>query len=112
MKSIIFAAFVVILFQMAPSALAGSQTGYITFLEVRDTDGLIYFGLTGTASGKPTCAVFSAWTLSNENSETGKKLFALLASARVAGQQVSINGKNTCVRWADQEDVASVRVTD
>ena len=108
----VIAAISAVLFITGSRAQAGTQTGYVTFLEVRDTDGLIYFGLSGTASGKPTCAVFPAWTLPNEGSETGKKLFALLVSARTAGQQVSVNGKNTCVRWGDQEDVASIRVTD
>ncbi len=97
---------------IASPAMAGSQVGYVAFLEVRDTDGLIYFGLSGTGTGKPACAVFPAWTLPNENSETGKKLFALLMAARATGQQVSVSGKNACVRWGDQEDVASIRVLD
>jgi hypothetical protein len=97
---------------LASPAMAGAQAGYITFLEVRDTDGLIYFGLSGTATGKPACAIWSQWSIPNENSDTGKKLFAMLMSARAAGQQVSVNGKNTCTRWADQEDVGSIRLTD
>lgn len=93
---------------IASPAMAGTQTGYITFLQVRDTDGLVYFGLTGTATGKPACAFHSPWSITNENSDTGKRLFALLMSAHAAGQQVSVTGKNTCTRWADQEDVATV----
>ncbi len=110
MKNIILA--IIPLLLLASSAMAGSQAGYITFLEVRDTDGLIYFVLSGNPTGKPACAVFPAWSLPNESSETGKKLFALLMAARAAGQQVSVNGKNTCVRWGDQEDVASIRLLD
>ena len=104
--------FSAILCLLAFPAMAGSQVGYITFVEVRDTDGLVYFGLSGTPTGKPACAVFPAWTVPNEGSDTGKKLFAMLMGARLAGQQVSVSGKNTCVRWGDQEDVASVRVID
>jgi hypothetical protein len=93
-------------------AAAGDQRGHVVFLEVRNTDGLIYFALTGTSTGKPACAVFSSWTIPNENSESGKKLYALVLSARASGHQLRVAGTNTCVRWGDQEDVASIRITD
>lgn len=87
-------------------AWAGSQSGLVSYLYVRDSDGLIYVYLTGTPSGRPACAASTAyWMVPNENSETGKKLFALLLAAKLAGQQVQIVGKNSCARWGDGEDI-------
>ena len=101
------AAFSLCLLGMQP-ALAGSQTGYISALYIRDTDGLVYVHLAGSPTGRPPCAANSTyWMVPNENSETGKKLFALLLAAKLANQQVQIVGKNTCARWGDGEDINS-----
>jgi hypothetical protein len=67
--------------------------------------------LAGTPTGRPPCAA-GTWyfMISNESSETGKKLYALLLGARFAGATVQIIGKNTCTRWGDGEDILYVQV--
>ncbi len=93
-----------------PAAEGGTQTGTITTLYVRDGDGLIYVYMTGTASGRPVCATGSYWMVRAENSEAGKRHFAALLAAKLAGQTVQIVGKNTCLRWVDGEDIEEVAV--
>lgn len=91
---------------MSSTASAGDVIGVVTTLLVRDSDGLVYVHLSGTPTGRPACAASTSyWMIPNENSEVGKKLYALLLSAKVAQQQVRIVGKNTCVRWGDGEDI-------
>lgn len=93
-----------------PAAEAGTQTGTITSLYVRDSDGLIYLFMTGTATGQPGCATGNYWMVRAENSEAGKRQFATLLAAKLAGQTIQLIGKNTCVRWVDGEDIEEVRV--
>jgi hypothetical protein len=95
-------------FLLAPvwgTVVAGEQQGRITAIVVRDSDGLIYFNLTGTPSGKPVCATYGYWIIRNENSETGKRQYALLLAAAASGKEMRVVGANTCTRWHDGEDV-------
>lgn len=91
--------------------LAGTQTGKVTSLKVRASDGLIYFTLTGQHSNAPACtAGTNYWMIKNENSETGKRQFAQLLAARSTGATVEIVGAGTCTRWFDGEDVDQVDI--
>jgi hypothetical protein len=91
-------------------AIAGTQSGFVKDLYIRDSDGLILVDLTGTASGRPACALQPYWLIPNETTVTGKRLFAMLLAAQVSGHVVSILGKDTCHRWPDGEDIESVGV--
>jgi hypothetical protein len=94
---------------VAANAHAGQGTGTVSRLIVRDSDGLVYVTLSTPPTGRPSCAAASTyWMIPNENSETGKKLYALLLSAQLAGRVVQIVGTNTCVRWGDGEDILYV----
>jgi hypothetical protein len=91
-------------------AAAGTQTGTITNLITRDSDGLVFVYLTGTASGRPACAAGTQyWMIPNETSESGKRMYASLLAAQMAGRVVIITGKNTCIRWGDGEDINMVQ---
>jgi hypothetical protein len=91
-------------------AAAGTQTGTITNLIVRDSDGLVWVYLTGSPSGRPACAASTLyWMIPNETSDTGKRMFAALLAAQIAGRVVIIHGKNTCARWGDGEDINQVQ---
>jgi hypothetical protein len=91
------------------TAHAGEGIGTVNRLIIRDSDGLIYVDLSAAPTGRPSCASTTTyWMIPNENSETGKKLYALLLSAQLAGRTVSIVGKNACVRWGDGEDILYV----
>lgn len=88
------------------SGMAGSQTGTVENLYVRASDGLVYFALKGTAkTGSPACALIGYWMIKDENSNAGKRQYALLLAAQLAGKTVVVSGMNTCTRWADGEDV-------
>ncbi len=92
-------------------AIAGTQEGTIQSLYVRDSDGLIFLALEGAPTGRPACAIGTAyWMIANETTETGKRLFATLLAAQLSGRQVHIDGKNTCTRWGDGEDIETVGV--
>ena len=92
------------------SLIAGEVTGTVTSLLVRQSDGLTYFTVSGTATGKPTCATNSYWIIQDETSEAGKKLYALVMAAKIAEKQINVVGANTCTRWGDGEDVKYVQL--
>lgn len=89
-------------------AAAGSETGQIMYLRTRASDNLVYFALNGSASGKPACARYAYWMIQDENSATGKRQFAMLMSAMLAGKAVTVSGTGACTRWSDGEDVEEV----
>lgn len=94
---------------LSTPATAGTQIGQVTELRTRARDNLIYFYLTGSASGRPACAAgYAYWMIKDENSATGKRQFAMLMSAMLAGKTVSVSGTGACTRWADGEDVEEV----
>jgi hypothetical protein len=91
-------------------ANAGTQTGTITNLITRDSDGLVYVYLTGSASGRPACAAGTQyWMIPNETSDSGKRMYASLLAAQMASRVVIVTGKNTCTRWGDGEDINAVQ---
>lgn len=90
--------------------LAGEQTGKVTSLLTRDSDGLVYVTLDGAATGKPACARNGYWMVKNEISESGKRQYSLLMAAMIAGKTVLISGSNACTRWSDGEDINYILV--
>lgn len=87
------------------SAIAGQQTGQVTRVMARASDGLTYFFMSGAASGRPSCATNSYWMIKDENSAAGKRQIAMLIAARSTGQEITVEGAGTCSRWPDGEDV-------
>lgn len=102
-------ALVVSAFMACTIAHAGEGIGTVNSLIVRDSDGLVHVYLSTPPTSRASCAATTVyWMIPNENSETGKKLYAMLLAAQLAGRPVNIVGKNTCVRWGDGEDIQSV----
>lgn len=91
-------------------ATAGTVTGTIQWVISRSTDGLTYAAINGTASGKPACATQGYWIITDENSEAGKKQYAMLLLAQASGATVTITGNNTCTRWSDAEDIEYIQL--
>ena len=99
----------------ATPAIAGSQTGFVKDLYVRDSDGLIFVDLFGPSDFRvqhPACAWRPYWIIPNETSDSGKRLFATLLAALISGHKVTIQGKDTCTRRPDGEDIDTVGVKD
>jgi len=92
----------------APLAQAGSQTGLVSQLNVRASDNLIYFWLTGTHVNRPACATYGYWMIKDENADTGKRQYEMLKAALLAGKSVTVTGFSTCIRWGDGEDVNEI----
>lgn len=90
-------------------AFAGIQTGQVTQILVRASDGLVYFFLSNTISGRPACATGGYWMLKDENSAAGKRQLAMLMAAKASGQVVTVEGMNTCTRWPNGEDVNQIQ---
>jgi hypothetical protein len=91
------------------SSWAGTATGTISNLWVRQSDGLAYVHSSATPTGRPPCAQNTAYfMIKDENSVAGKRIFAVLLAAQVSGKRVQITGANTCVPWADGEDIELV----
>jgi hypothetical protein len=101
------------LLSLAMTSLAiagGTQTGKITFLTIRGSDGLVLIELAGSPANKPGCALYTYWILKDETSLTGKQQLALLTAAKVAGQTVAISGTGSCTRWHDGEDIDTIQL--
>ena len=92
-------------------AFASHQSGKVTRIIIRDSDGLIYFYMDGAREGgKPACATHPYWMIRNENSETAKRQLAILMSARMSGMPITVIGSNLCTRWGDGEDVNEIQL--
>jgi hypothetical protein len=96
-------------------AIAGGQTGFVKALYVRDSDGLIFvdlFGWVDYGGPFPACPTGAGphWIVPDETSDSGKHLFATLLEALVSGHKVRIQGRNTCTRSSEGEDIESVEV--
>lgn len=104
--------FAALCLSLAGASQAGTQTGVIENIYVRASDGLVYFVLKGSAkTGSPACATIGYWMLKDENSAAGKRQYALLLAAQLAGKTIVVSGFNTCTRWADGEDADLIVVT-
>lgn len=92
-------------------AFASHQVGQVEWINVRESDGLIYFAISGNdRSEKPACATHGYWMIKNENSQAGRRQLALLTAAFVAKKNVSVTGHHQCTRWGDGEDVNAISV--
>lgn len=93
-------------------ARASEQTGLITMLYVRASDGLILVQLDGARTSMPACATQPYFLIKAENTSTGKQQYAQLLASRLSRQLVRIIGGNTCIRWHDGEDIDVVALAD
>jgi len=102
------------LLAIAPQAEASESYGQIVHLWVRDSDGLIYVTLDrAPTTPRPACAASTSYyMIARENSEVGKRQYAMLLAAKLAGKPVYIWGKGACVRWGDGEDIEGLRLSD
>jgi len=92
--------------------IAGSQTGFVKTLYVRDSDGLIFvdiFGWRDFDNYVGSCNR-SHWIVPNERTDSGKRLFDTLLEALVSGHKIRIQGRDTCTRSSEGEDIVSVEV--
>lgn len=92
--------------------MAGSQPGKVSTLIFRDSDGVVYFFMTGPAFQKPACATSCYWVIRDDNSTSGKRTVALLMEAFATGATIAVGGTNVCSRWYDGETVDSVLMTN
>ena len=94
---------------MVTPAFARTQTGKVTNIIVRNSDGLIYFFLDSTADGLPSCASQPYFMIKDENSGSGKRQLALLMMAKATGMMITVYGTGTCTRWPNGEDVEAIQ---
>lgn len=88
---------------------AGVVNGHIVAIYVRQNDGLVYFETDGTISNRAGCAASNnLWIVPNENSETSKRQYAALLSAKATNSSIDVYGTGTCTRWPNSEDVDTI----
>jgi len=92
-------------------AFAGQATGTVEAVMARASDGLALVYINATATAKPSCATAPYWSILNENSEAGKKQYAMLLTAKASGETVTIYGLNTCTRWSDGEAIDWITIS-
>jgi len=91
---------------------AGEVQGTVKYVLSRDSDGVLAVEINGARSGAPACAKYEYFMIRDENSTMGKRQYATLLAAKLAGKTVYIMGRNTCARWPDGEDIDTVKVLD
>jgi len=93
-------------------AIAAKHTGFVQNLYVRDSDGLISVDLTGGSDFLDThpCGTRYTWVVPDETTDSGKRFFATLLAALISGNKITIQGKSTCTRSSEGEDIESVDV--
>jgi len=92
-------------------AFAGSQTGQVSKVVIRASDGLVYFFMDGPSTARPACVSnMLYWMIRDENSTAGKRQLAALLAARASGQVITVRGSDTCNRWYNGEDVDSIEM--
>jgi hypothetical protein len=113
MKKPTTAALMALLLALVQPTWASDATGKIHYVIIRDSDGLIYLEVTGPRSAKPDCAQnHNYFMIKDENSATGKRLYAMLLAAQLTGKTVTVSGTGACTRWPDGEDIGVVRLMD
>ncbi|TCV94564.1 hypothetical protein EC912_10347 [Luteibacter rhizovicinus] len=91
------------------SVMAGTQTGTVVIVYVRQNDGLVFFALDGSIANRAACAVSNnLWVVPNENTDTAKKQYAALLAAHASNLPVSVQGSGTCTRWVNSEDADTI----
>ena len=90
------------------AAQASQQTSTIAQMFKRDSDGLTYVFLSGSRSGKPSCAYYDYFIIRDETSNNGKRQLAMLMMAKATGQAITIIGTGGCTRWVDGEDINAI----
>ena len=108
MRKLIYISLLLCSLFTAPAWAAGTQTGQVTMVMVRASDGLVWFNMNGKATGHPSCAFYNYWMIKNENSNAGKQQLTQLLTARASGQAITVTGSGTCTRWPDGEDVGEI----
>lgn len=98
----------IILIGCSPLTLADQQ-GVVEHILV-NSDGWIYFLVSGDRGSKPACASANHWSIKDENSAGGKAQLSLLLAAQVSGKEVIIYSSNECTRYSQGEDAAIVRI--
>lgn len=106
-------------FSCATVASASTEYGFVKWVSVRASDGLIWFTLSAgdprifpppSRSTRPACATQGYWVIPNEGAPAGRMLYDALLRAKGDGVPVVITGTGTCTRWPDGEDADIVQV--
>lgn len=93
---------------------ASEAYGQVLSLWVRDSDGLTYVTLDrNPTTPRPACAAATPYyMIAREDSAVGKRQYAILLAAKIAGKAIYLTGRGTCVRWGDGEDIDTIRLAD
>ena len=97
-----------LIFMVAATAHASVAEGKVKYIRARASDGLTWIDIEGARSARPACAQNNYMMIRDENSEVGKKQFAILLQAHATGKSVIVYGANNCSRWSDGESIETV----
>ena len=104
-----------LIFLLAPIlSQATTQTGTVKYVFARASDGLVIFELVGSSKTLvPGCGPEIYWVLHNEDSNAGKRQYAMLLTAQASGKVVNVAGLGTCTRQPGAaEDVDYIQIND
>ncbi len=99
----------IFILMMTHNTLAGFETGHVAYISSA-SDGRTYFKLDGVKEWSPACSSNGIWAITDENSEEGKKQYAMVLAAATTGKRLHVIGKTTCNRWPNYEDVDLIQM--
>ena len=88
-------------------AVASGQTSKVSSVGGDNSGGSYAFYLTGTRSGKPSCATDDNWSIPNPSSDNAKALLSMVLTAFAAGKTVQVQGTGACDPTAATREVVA-----
>jgi hypothetical protein len=102
------AAAVAVISPLMPTVALAGQTGPGTVYDLQIDGNRVLFGVTGTSTGKPACAVWSRYVF-DITAANGPALLSYILTAQATGKVFRVYGTNTCSIIADTETAYSLR---
>lgn len=111
MRNIFKAAIVLAAISLPSVGTAGyTGSGYISNLIVQPS-GQMFFDLSGTHAGKPSCAGPDRWVI-NTSSPGGQATAAAVLTAFSLRKPIGVQGNSNCDVWADTETTSYIIITN
>ncbi|WNO09976.1 hypothetical protein [Teredinibacter sp. KSP-S5-2] len=104
--------YMVVIFVISPSLLAGSGSGHVQIEHVYPPAKLFFY--TTNHTNPPVCNTYSQLSSGSKrwvidlNTELGKQQYSLLLAAQMSNKEVKIGGSDTCNLHPNSEDVSWV----
>ncbi len=99
---------IVVLLAIAPCAARAGETGPGTIYDLQVDGNRVVFGVTGSSTGKPACAIWSRYVF-DVTQANGPAMLAYLLTKQAMNHLVRVYGTNACSIAPDHETASGLR---